>query len=153
MGRKLISPIYHSTAILREAHGKPRRNKKGKYREPWTPAMIPQYKINKANTMRNNPTSLERLMYASIERIIGPNKLRWERQSIQWGYILDAFIPSLKLCLEADGPMHNRTDDAWRDKHLRKCGIKTVRFTVKQLTQDPSALDALIRPLLYRGKR
>lgn len=149
---KTISSIYNSTAILREAWSDLKKHQ-GKKKHHWTPADIPQWKIDKANTMRNNPTELERVLFAAIKRKFPNDRPRVYRQEIQYGYILDFYIPHLKLCIEADGPMHNVIDDQFRDRNLKRCQIRTIRFTAKEITGDAEVLDRLLHQRMYPKKR
>lgn len=148
---RTISSIYNSTAILREAHGKQKPSKK--HRHYWTPDDIPKWKLQKAGDMRANPTSLERILYAALKRKFPKPRPRVYRQEVVYGYILDAYIPHLKLCLEADGPMHDPISDRIRDRHLLKCQIRTIRFTADELTQEQAGLDVLLHERIYPKKR
>lgn len=103
--------------------------------------------------MRNNPTELERVLFAAIKRKFPNDRPRVYRQEIQYGYILDFYIPHLKLCIEADGPMHNVIDDQFRDRNLKRCQIRTIRFTAKEITGDAEVLDRLLHQRMYPKKR
>jgi very-short-patch-repair endonuclease len=150
--RKMISSIYNSTAILREAHGKQKPSKKQKHHP--TPDDIPKWKLQKAGDMRANPTSLERILYAALQRKFPNPRPRVNRQEIVYGYILDATIPHLRLCLEADGPMHDPIRDRIRDRHLLKWGqIRTIRFSIEELALPETELDVLLHAKLYPKKR
>ena len=66
-------------------------------------------------------------------------------QSVQFGYILDAYIPALRLAFEADGPFHNKAYDDKRDGHLLKYSIRTVRFTQRELQGSPQNVIRIIK--------
>jgi very-short-patch-repair endonuclease len=67
-------------------------------------------------------------------------------QSIVYGYILDFWIPP-DLCIEVDGSVHDRRKayDKRRDGHLRKMGIKTIRFSVEDVMGNAKAVVAIIK--------
>ena len=53
-------------------------------------------------------------------------------------YVLDFYIPRLRLCIEVDGDFHTQDkerDDA-RDEFLLERGIETVRFTSWQVAKE-----------------
>ncbi len=140
----MVSSIYSSSAILRGAHErKPHTAGTGYAAKEW--------KIAKAREMRENPTSLERILYDALDRVLKGRRIPCWRQPVVYGYILDAYIPSKKLCFEADGPMHNAISDQFRDKHLKKAGIHTVRFTEKQLRGDADALYRRLNIIIFGG--
>jgi len=90
-----------------------------------------QFKIDKANEMRQNPTPAEALMWEIMKNQVIPNfpKHVFYRQSVQYGYILDFYCPTLRLGLEVDGGIHDETGlyDRIRDAQLRRWGIQVLR--------------------------
>lgn len=101
---------------------------------------ISEKKAQFAEQMRGTPTSLELLLYARLEYA----GHRFERQSIQRGYILDAYIPKLRLAFEADGPLHQSQPDHRRDAHLERVGIRTIRFSEHELRERQPHVDEVI---------
>jgi len=87
-----------------------------------------------------------------------PEKLLWERirdnqlgvscqaQSVVRGWILDFWIPKLKICIEIDGPSHlsRRAYDRKRDAAMKKRDIITMRFKNEEVICNRNAVLSLI---------
>ena len=60
---------------------------------------------------------------------------RFYRQYPQDHYIIDFYCRSLKLAIEIDGDIHeiHAKNDAQRDASLSKQGIRTMRFSNRQV--------------------
>lgn len=84
-----------------------------------------------AKKMRKNPTPAERKLWRVLRRrqLEG---LKFRRQEVVLGYIVDFYCPRLKLAVEIDGTYHSTLSqeryDEKRDFHLRQYGIRTLRF-------------------------
>jgi len=63
-------------------------------------------------------------------------------QSLQYGYILDFYCPTLKLAVEVDGAVHNnrRVKDSEKDFHLAKHGIQVFRVSNAEVFDSPEVL-------------
>ena len=76
-------------------------------------------------------TSAEELLW---DRVRGKKLqgLRFKRQYGLGPYILDFYVPQVKLCIEVDGGIHNlkevKEKDKNRDAFMKENGIKVVRF-------------------------
>jgi hypothetical protein len=56
--------------------------------------------------------------------------VRWRRQSVIRGYILDFYCPTFHIGVEVDGSIHDPQKDAIRDQNiLRGTGIHVLRFS------------------------
>ena len=101
-------------------------------------------KIEKANWMRINPTLAEKRMIEILNSNVVPNfpEHYFEIQSLQYGYILDFYFPTLRLAIEVDGSSHNnKVGDDWeRDANLERRGIRTRRATNEQVFGNPQGL-------------
>ena len=95
--------------------------------------------------MAAEPTEGELALYAIVE------SLGFKRQQVivgftknggSWFYVADAYHEGLKLICEVDGSAHrNRKGrDRRRDTRLADEGIRTVRFTNKEVLKNPSAV-------------
>ena len=74
---------------------------------------------------------------------------RFRRQHGFGPYVLDFYCPVLKLCIEVDGELHQRTDVFEKDKErtsfLESNGIKVIRFTNDEIENDISDVLERIR--------
>lgn len=65
------------------------------------------------------------------------------------GYIADFWCPKAKLVVETDGKQHLRKKavayDQDRDAAMAKIGIKTMRFSAKEVSNNLPGVVALIR--------
>ncbi len=62
------------------------------------------------------------------------------RQKVIFDYIVDFYIPLVKIVIEIDGSQHYepvaRKSDAERDENLACFGIKVLRYTNFQINRD-----------------
>jgi very-short-patch-repair endonuclease len=100
-----------------------------------------QDKFAQAALMRINPTPAEERMWAILTEEVIPNfpKHRFFRQYVRFGYIMDFYCPTLQICIEMDGGIHDdRKDyDEKRDKNLRRNGITVVHFRNEKVFNKP----------------
>ena len=85
--------------------------------------------VSNAQELRRNMTVEERrLWYDFLKKLPVPVK----RQKNVGNYILDFYIPNIKLAIEIDGRQHNMPEhleeDRIRDESLRGLGITVVRY-------------------------
>jgi very-short-patch-repair endonuclease len=112
---------------------------------PPPPPLSPtQLKELKAFEMRNNPTHAEQKMRQILNSEVTPSFPEHEfySQSVQYGYILDFYCPTLKLGIEVDGASHNNRQgyDWERDTHLQQHGIQILRTSNEQVFNNPQDL-------------
>ena len=84
------------------------------------------------------PTSIEKKVYAELKK----RGLLFERQYLVNGkFLVDAYIPSLNLIIEADGkywhslPKVQKKDKA-ENAYLTKCGFNLLRFSEEEIKND-----------------
>jgi len=98
-------------------------------------------KFAQAASMRNNPTPAEERMWEILtkEVIVKHPKHRFLPQHVLFGYILDFYCPTLRICIEMDGDIHDyRKDyDEIRDKNLKRNSIVVFRFRNKDVFNTP----------------
>ena len=86
--------------------------------------------------MRKDPTPPERRLWMELKS----SKLgvRFRRQVIMFGYILDFYSFPVKLCVEVDGKIHEQRqqEDKTRDEGLESRGIKTLRFASRDVLSN-----------------
>ncbi len=99
----------------------------------------------RAREMRNNPTEPEKKLWRALQgRQLG--QLKFRRQAVKSGRILDFYCPFAKLAVEVDGETHDRTADLERDARLQLAhGIRVLRFTNEEVMRN---LDGVVMAIL-----
>lgn len=99
-----------------------------------------------ARTMRANATPTERLLWEELRaKKLG---VKFRRQAIILGWIVDFYCPAQGLVVEVDGLDHQRplkkAKDAERDKVMRARGLRILRIdSSRVLSQMPSVLEEI----------
>ena len=110
--------------------------------------------------MRNNPTRAEARMYEILYSEVVPKypEHKFYRQSVQFGYILDFYCPTLRLGLEVDGSVHDGKEryDSHRDGVLARKKIQVFRFGNSDVLYDPHGVATRLCQIVqekanYRG--
>ncbi len=113
-------------------------------------------KIDFARQMHEKPTRLEMLFDRMLHKVV-QGRVTIKPQLVLRGYIVDFYLPDLALVLEVDGPRHEepkqRHYDFNRDAALSLNGIRTVRFTHKDLQCPMVEIQNKIRAVLNVAKR
>jgi hypothetical protein len=70
-----------------------------------------------------------------------PNHIFY-RQSVNYGYILDFYCPTLRLGLEIDGSIHDdqKRYDRQKDSNLARRGIQVLRYRNEDVFNNPQTL-------------
>ncbi len=104
-----------------------------------------------AKRMRGEPTSSEAIAW-SILRRNGCFGLRFRRQHVIGGFIVDFYCGSLRLAIEIDGEVHDDPQAAVSDEErtaaLAARGVVVARIRNSDLSAG--ALEALIRPYIEK---
>ena len=107
-----------------------------------------QDKFAQAAAMRDKPTPAEERMWEILTEEVIPNFPRhiFLRQYVLFGYILDFYCPTLRLCIEIDGVTHDyrKEDDEKRDQNLKRYGIEILRFRNEAVFDTPMKLADLV---------
>ena len=74
--------------------------------------------------------------------------MKFRRQQVIRGFIVDFYCAALRLALEIDGPIHDdqRHYDLARDATLAAAGVLTIRLRADQVSTV--SLEALVRATL-----
>jgi len=88
--------------------------------------------IKKRKDLRNHSTESESVLWNAIK-----NKqldgIKFRRQHSIGPYIMDFYCPSLKLCIEIDGEIHDHYDDNIKDvirtRNINRYGITILRYS------------------------
>ena len=76
--------------------------------------------------------------------------VRFRRQRIIRGFIVDFYCHKAGLVIEVDGDIHDlqQDEDARREKTLREMGLRIVRFKNDEIVRELSAVVGRIRELI-----
>lgn len=101
--------------------------------------MSKKTKIQLAREFRKNPTKSERIMWQAIRNRQFLN-LKFRRQYLVEGYLVDFYCHELKLAIEIDGSIHRYEDrlinDIERQKIIETKGIKFFRISDEEVEYD-----------------
>ena len=102
----------------------------------------------RAREMRKNPTPDEAEMWQYLRD--GKRQFKFRRQHAIGRFVLDFYCPEKRLCIEVDGPIHERQRerDAERDAFLAAAGIRVLRVTNLEVQGQMEATLARIRAAL-----
>ncbi len=94
-------------------------------------------KVKRAKELRQNMTTAEKTLWEHLraKRFHG---LKFRRQQIIAGFIVDFYCHFLGLIIEVDGKIHNRQkeQDLERESILKAKGLQIIRFTNEQVIED-----------------
>ncbi len=118
--------------------------------DPLRPISI-EKKLALARNMRRDPTPAERHAWSLIRnrRILG---LKFRRQHVLHGFIVDFYCAELHLVLELDGTHHRdptwASYDAARTACLSATGYRVVRIQNRDLTRERilAAVESVLTP-------
>ena len=99
--------------------------------------MSKKTKINLAREFRKNPTKAEKQMWQALRNRCFLN-LKFRRQHLLEGYLLDFYCQELKLAVEIDGAIHRsqREEDIKRQKAIEQSGIRFYRIKNEQVERN-----------------
>jgi very-short-patch-repair endonuclease len=94
-------------------------------------------KIKRAKELRRNMTPAEKILWEYL-RAKRFNNLKFRRQQIIEGFIVDFYCHSLGLVIEVDGEIHDsqKEYDTERDKILLAKDLHILRFTNQQVIEN-----------------
>ncbi|HRY63576.1 MAG TPA: endonuclease domain-containing protein [Patescibacteria group bacterium] len=118
--------------------------------------MNSKIKIYTAREFRKNLTKSEKILWGILRNKRFGN-LKFRRQHILEGYIVDFYCDKLKLVIEIDGDIHLKQvhEDKIRQKTIEEKGIKFIRITAREVEGNiNSVLDKLksLAPLPLNGR-
>lgn len=106
-----------------------------------------------AARLRDNMTDTEKLLWEKLR--LKPLGFKFRRQHPISHYILDFYCHKLKLSIEIDGGYHLPKEQQLKDKErtetINELGIKEVRFTNSQVTNDIENVMSIIYDELCAG--
>jgi len=116
--------------------------------------MSKKIKVQLARGFRKNPTESEKIMWNALRNRQFLN-LKFRRQYLVDGYLIDFYCSELKLAIEIDGPIHSRKEqienDQARQDIIEKKNIKFFRIKSREIelniNQVLKELDVFIKEL------
>jgi len=88
----------------------------------------------KRRKLRNNPTYAEKVIWLSLRKkqIHG---VRFLRQYSVNNFVIDFYVPKIKLAIEVDGSSHIGKEEygSSRQRYIESLGIKVIRFSDEQI--------------------
>lgn len=111
---------------------------------------VTKEKLQRAKELRREMTPAEKLLWQEVRA----NKLgvRFRRQQIIQGFIVDFYCHKAALVVEVDGDVHDlqQNEDARREKVLSAMGLRIVRFGNDEVVRDLSMVVGKIEELVAR---
>ncbi|MES1183376.1 MAG: endonuclease domain-containing protein [Myxococcales bacterium] len=101
-----------------------------------------------AHRMRLAPSEPERVLWQALRSCqLG---VRFRRQVVLNGFIVDFFPPAARLVVEADGAHHarRRGADKRRDRALAAAGLRVLRLPARLVQRQPHAALRLVAQAL-----
>ena len=111
---------------------------------------VTKEKLERAKELRREMTPAEKLLWQEVRaKKLG---VRFRRQQIIQGFIVDFYCHKAALVIEVDGDIHDlqQDEDARREKVLRELGLRIVRFKNDEVVRNLSAVVGKIKELVER---
>ena len=109
---------------------------------------VTKEKLERAKELRREMTPAEKLLWQEVRaKKLG---VRFRRQQIIQGFIVDFYCHKTALVVEVDGDIHDlqKEEDERREKVLSEMGLRVVRFGNDEIGMDLSAVVGKIKDLL-----
>jgi len=109
----------------------------------WWANVTPEKRRNRLTSAQHaarhtaGPSGIECILRELLLPVLLPGR-RIVAEHLWHGYSMDAFVPALNLCIEADGWRHRkdprtRRIDRRRNRQMRAAGLSVVRFWDREL--------------------
>ena len=109
---------------------------------------VTKEKLQRAKELRREMTPAEKILWEELRA----NKLgvRFRRQQVIQGFIVDFYCHKAGLVVEVDGDIHDlqQEEDARREKALSALGLRIVRFGNDEVMRNVSAVVGKIKQLV-----
>ena len=117
-----------------------------------TEQRVTKAKLERAKELRREMTPAEKLLWQEIRA----NKLgvRFRRQQVIQGFIVDFYCHQAGLVVEVDGDIHDlqKEEDERREKVLSALGLRVVRFGNDEVINNLSAVVGKVKDLLENAR-
>jgi very-short-patch-repair endonuclease len=111
---------------------------------------VTKAKLERAKELRREMTPAEKLLWKEVRA----NKLgvRFRRQQVIQGFIVDFYCHRAALVVEVDGDVHDlqKEEDERREKVLSALGLRIVRFQNNEISKNLSTVVGRIREMFAR---
>ena len=111
---------------------------------------VTKEKLERAKELRREMTPAEKLLWQEVRA----NKLgvRFRRQQVIQGFIVDFYCHQAGLVVEVDGDIHDlqKEEDERREKVLSALGLRIVRFGNDEVERGLSAVVGKITKLIEK---
>lgn len=116
-----------------------------------TDQRVTKAKLERAKELRREMTPAEKLLWKEVRaKKLG---VRFRRQQVIQGFIVDFYCHSAGLVVEVDGDIHDlqKEEDERREKVLSEMGLRIVRFRNDEVMRSLSAVAGRVREyILHR---
>ena len=109
---------------------------------------VTKEKVEGSRELRREMTPAEKRLWQEVRaKKLG---VRFRRQQIIAGFIVDFYCHKAALVVEVDGDIHDlqQEEDARREKVLREMGLTIVRFRNEDVIKDLPTVVGRIRSLI-----
>jgi very-short-patch-repair endonuclease len=109
---------------------------------------VTKEKVERSRELRREMTPAEKCLWQEVRaKKLG---VRFRRQQIIAGFIVDFYCHKAALVVEVDGDIHDlqQEEDARRENVLREMGLTIVRFRNKDVIGDLPTVMGRIRSLI-----
>jgi len=113
---------------------------------------VTKEKLERAKELRREMTPAEKLLWQEVRaKKLG---VRFRRQQVIAGFIVDFYCHKAALVVEVDGDIHDlqQEEDARREKVLRDMGLRMVRFRNDEVVMKLSTVVGRIKDLVPISK-
>mgnify|MGYP001270439515 CR=1 FL=1 len=112
---------------------------------------VTKEKVELSRKLRKDMTVAEKAFWKMVRNRKLFN-LKFRRQQIIDGFIVDFYCDELGLCIEIDGEVHNDTEqkqyDRYRDEAIALNKLKILRFTNNEVLYDKDMVEIQIKELM-----
>ena len=109
---------------------------------------VTKEKVERSRELRREMTPAEKRLWQEVRaKKLG---VRFRRQQIIAGFIVDFYCHRAALVVEVDGDIHDlqQEEDARREKVLSEMGLRIVRFKNDEVMKELSMVVGMIRKLV-----
>lgn len=112
---------------------------------------VTKEKVELSRKLRKDMTVAEKAFWKMVRNRKLFN-LKFRRQQIIDGFIVDFYCDELGLCIEIDGEVHNDTEqkqyDRYRDEAIALNKLKILRFANNEVLYDKDMVEIQIKELM-----